>query len=80
MGPENWPWVLAIVRAIDRFRPGTSADAITLILRDVYVYCTRHGIADAIDEIVRADIVPEPTVARKRNKQCARGFRSRHAN
>lgn len=61
-GPENWPWVLAIVRAIDRFRPGTSADAIKLILRDVYVYCTRRGVADAIDEIVREDIVPEPMV------------------
>src|SRR5271166_1469234 len=61
-GPENWPWVLAIVRAIDRWRPGTSADAIKLLLRDVYVYCTRRGVADAIDEIVRAEIIPEPTV------------------
>jgi hypothetical protein len=61
-GPENWPWVVAIVRAIDRWRPGTSADAIKLLLRDVYVYCTRRGVADAIDEVVRAEIVPEPTV------------------
>jgi hypothetical protein len=61
-GPENWPWVLAVVRAIDRWRPGTSANAIELLLRDVYVYCTRRGVADAIDEIVRAEIVPEPTV------------------
>ena len=61
-GPENWPWVLAVVRAIDRWQPGTSADAIQLLLRDVYVYCTRRGIADAIDEIVRAEIIPEPTV------------------
>jgi hypothetical protein len=36
-GPENWPWVLAVVRAIDKWRPGTSAEAISLILRDVYV-------------------------------------------
>jgi len=62
LGPENWPWILAVVRAIDRWRPGASADAVKLLLRDVYVYCTRHGIADAIDEIVRAEIVPEPTV------------------
>jgi pimeloyl-ACP methyl ester carboxylesterase len=61
-GPENWPWVLAIVRAIDRWRPGTSGDAIKLILRDVYVYCNRRGVADAIDDIVRADIVAEPMV------------------
>jgi pimeloyl-ACP methyl ester carboxylesterase len=61
-GPENWPWVLAIVRAIDRWRPGTSGDAIKLILRDVYVYCNRRGVADVIDDIVRADIVPEPMV------------------
>jgi hypothetical protein len=62
LGPENWPWVMAVVRAIDRWRPGTSANAIELLLRDVYVYCTRRGVADAIDEVVRADIVPEPTV------------------
>jgi hypothetical protein len=61
-GPENWPWVLAVVRAIDRWRPGTSADAIELLLRDVYVYCTRRGVADAIDEVVRNEIVLEPTV------------------
>ncbi len=61
-GPENWPWVVAIVRAIDRWRPGTSGDAIRLILRDVYVYCTRRGVADAIDQIVQAEVLPEPTV------------------
>jgi hypothetical protein len=61
-GLENWPWVLAIVRAIDKWRPGTSAEAISLILRDVYVYCTRRGVADAIDDIIRDAIVPEPTV------------------
>jgi pimeloyl-ACP methyl ester carboxylesterase len=61
-GPENWPWVHAVVHAIDKWRPGTSAEAISLILRDVYVYCTRRGVADAIDEIVRDAIVPEPTV------------------
>lgn len=61
-GPENWPWVLAVVRAIDRWQSGTSADAIQLLLRDVYVYCTRRGVAEAIEEIVRAEIVLEPTV------------------
>jgi pimeloyl-ACP methyl ester carboxylesterase len=61
-GPENWPWVLAVVRAIDKWRPGTSANAIKLLLRDVFVYCTRRGVADTIDETVRAQIVPDPTV------------------
>jgi hypothetical protein len=61
-GPENWPWVLAIVRAIDKFRPGISSGAIRLILRDVYVYSTRRGIADAIDEIIKNDILLAPTV------------------
>jgi pimeloyl-ACP methyl ester carboxylesterase len=61
-GPENWPWVLAVVRAIDKWQSGTSADAIQLLLRDVYVYCTRRGIAEAVEEIVRAEIDIEPTV------------------
>jgi hypothetical protein len=61
-GPENWWWVQAIARALDRWKGGLSAGALKLILRDVYVYTTRGGVAAEIDRIVTADISQEPTV------------------
>lgn len=38
-GPENWEWVQAILRAVDRV-PGLNSSAIDLFTRDVYVYLT----------------------------------------
>lgn len=62
MGVENSRWVLAIARAVDGWNGGISAQAIRLLLRDVYVYITRSGVRDAVDEIVRRAIDEEPTV------------------
>jgi len=61
-GPQNWWWVQAIIRAIDERFPGVSADAISLILRDVYVYLTDARVQSAISNKVAALLTPEPTV------------------
>src|SRR5215475_12009646 len=39
-GPQNWAWVQAIIRAIDRYGGGASQSTIESIMRDVYLYTT----------------------------------------
>ena len=50
-GPQNWPWVLAIIRTLDRI-PGLDGDMIERILRDVWIYLERRTVRDDINEIV----------------------------
>jgi hypothetical protein len=52
-GPLNWPWVRAIVQAIDRYVPGGSGAAIALATHDVYQYLRNPGTRDIIDTGVR---------------------------
>ncbi len=59
-GPQNWPWVLAMVRALDATPLG--GDAIDQITRDVWVYMTFNGVRAKIDAIVNAAIPTEPCV------------------
>jgi hypothetical protein len=54
-GPQNWEWVQAILRAIDRV-PGVNSGAIDLFTRDVYVYLSYPAIRARIDAIVAASI------------------------
>lgn len=61
-GPQNWGWVQAIVRTIDGWGGGLSGAAIRQVLRDVYVYTTRGGVAAEVDGIVRDAITQESTV------------------
>jgi hypothetical protein len=60
-GPQNWGWVQATLRAIDRI-PGLNSDALDLFTRDVYAYLQYPGVRGAIDAIVRASIGSEPCV------------------
>ena len=50
-GAQNWPWVLAIVRALDRIH-GLDGDMIERVLRDVWIYLERRSVRRAIDAIV----------------------------
>jgi hypothetical protein len=50
-GPQNWEWVQAILRAIDRV-PGVNSGVVDLVTRDVYVYLTFGGVRRKIDRIV----------------------------
>lgn len=61
-GPLNWNWVQAILRALDRYAPGTSSSTIETFTRDVFLYTRRAGVRDEIDRIVAASITEEPTV------------------
>jgi pimeloyl-ACP methyl ester carboxylesterase len=60
-GPQNWQWVQAILRAVDRV-PGLNSSAIDRLTRDVYVYLTYPGVRAKIDAMVSAAIGNDPTV------------------
>ena len=50
-GAQNWPWVLAIVRALNKI-PGLDGTTIEHVLRDVWIYLDRQTVRKAIDAIV----------------------------
>lgn len=61
-GVENWAWVQAIVRLLDRNLNGVSQTTIEVFLRDVYLYVKRPPVRKAIDEIVSAMLKPDTGV------------------
>ena len=61
-GPLNWKWVQAILRAIDKNLPGMNQKSIETFTRDAFLYTTRAGVRDAIDQIVTKEITDQPTV------------------
>lgn len=61
-GPQNWRWVQAILRALDKNNPGLGQKALEALTRDVFLYVNRAGVRDAIDRIVAAALTEEPTV------------------
>jgi hypothetical protein len=61
-GPQNWAWVQAVIRAIDRNAGGVSQSAIESFMRDVYLYTTRAGVRDEIDRIVGPALNETPCV------------------
>ncbi len=60
-GPQNWEWIQAILRAVDRI-PGLNSVAIDAFTRDVYVYLTYPGVRAKIDQVVAATFSDEPCV------------------
>jgi hypothetical protein len=61
-GIENWGWVQAIVRLLDRHVTGVSQSTIEVFLRDVYLYVKRSVVRNAIDAIVAGMIKPDTAV------------------
>jgi hypothetical protein len=61
-GVENWGWVQAIIRIIDRHTPGVSEFSIGQLLRDVFVYVNDGPVRKAINKIVADQLTGEPTV------------------
>jgi len=61
-GPENWRWVHAVVKAIDKYGFGMSGTTIEATMRDVYLYTSRGGVRNQIDQIVKALLAEEPTI------------------
>jgi len=61
-GPLNWKWVQAILRAIDKHGHGMNQKALETFTRDAFLYTTRAGVRDAIDQIVARELTEQPTV------------------
>jgi hypothetical protein len=61
-GPQNWAWVQAIIRAIDKYGRGASQSTIEAFMRDVYLYTTQPGVRTEIDRIVSAALDESPCV------------------
>jgi hypothetical protein len=61
-GQLNWEWVQAILRALDKYGGGMSQAAIDRFTRDVFLYTTRAGVRDEIDQIVAAAFTDQPAV------------------
>ena len=61
-GPLNWAWVQAMLRTLDQYGGGASKTTLEIFTRDVYLYTTRTGLRNTIDEIVAAKLTVEPTV------------------
>jgi hypothetical protein len=61
-GPQNWEWVQAVIRAIDRNTPVISNAGIGVLLRDVFVYVNDGPVRRAINKIVAEKLTEEPTI------------------
>lgn len=61
-GPQNWEWVQALLRAIDKNASGLSQGMLEVFMRDVYLYTKRAGVRDEIDRIVASELTEDPTV------------------
>ncbi|MCP9629485.1 hypothetical protein NML43_20540 [Rhodopseudomonas palustris] len=61
-GPLNWDWVQAILRALDKNGGGLGQQALAMFTRDVFLYTTRDGVRDEIDDIVAGSLTVNPTV------------------
>jgi hypothetical protein len=61
-GVQNWKWVQAIVRIIDRRTPGISGWTIEEFLREVFVYTNRTSARNKINEIVSGELKDDTAV------------------
>jgi len=61
-GIQNWEWVQAIVRLLDRNFTGLSQTTIEVFLRDVFLYTRRSVVRDTIDKIVSDTLKNDTTV------------------
>ena len=61
-GPENWEWVQAILKGIDRYGPGVTQRFLERFLRDVFVYLESPAVRTTIDGIVTERLDDRPTV------------------
>lgn len=61
-GPQNWEWVQAILRALDKHSSGAGGVALETFTRDVFLYTRRQGVRDEIDAIIGEALTEQPTV------------------
>lgn len=61
-GPQNWRWVQAIARAVDKRLTARAEWSIQRFLRDVYLYVNLPVVTKGINAIVEAELTNEPTL------------------
>lgn len=61
-GVQNWAWVQAIIRLLDRNVVAVSEGTIEVFLRDVYLYSRRKTVQMQIDAIVAKELTDNTTV------------------
>jgi hypothetical protein len=61
-GIQNWEWVQAILRLLDRNVTDVSQLTIEVFLRDVFLYTRRNPVRRAIDAIVSGMLKPDTAV------------------
>lgn len=61
-GIQNWEWVQAIIRLLDRHISRISQTTIEVFLRDVFLYTQRDVVRRAIDKIVLDSLSPDTAV------------------
>lgn len=62
MGPQNWAWVRAFVRAVDARWPGFSGARINDFLVDVWLYLDKPAVQSTINKIIERELTNEPTL------------------
>lgn len=62
MGPQNWAWVRAFVRAVDARWPKFSGARINDFLTDVWLYLDKPAVQSAVDKIIEEELTDEPTL------------------
>jgi len=61
-GVQNWAWVQAIVRLLDKNVVAVSEGTIEVFLRDVFLYSRRKVVQTQIDAIVAAELTDDTAV------------------
>lgn len=61
-GIQNWGWVQAIARVLDRHLTEASDFTIETFMKDVYLYVTKPAVTQGINQIVEEKLTDEPTV------------------
>lgn len=61
-GPQNWKWIRAIARSIDRRFGDVAEFAIERFLKEVFLYVNTPGVTAAINSIVEEKTHPEETI------------------
>lgn len=61
-GVQNWGWVQAIARAIDRRLTDTADFVIEAFLKDVFLYVNKPPVTRGINRIVEEKLTDEPTI------------------
>lgn len=61
-GPQNWAWVQAVVRLLDRTFISLPEGTLEVFLRDVFLYTRKTAVSSAIDAIVAPYITSDMRV------------------